>query len=285
MEEKIFDSEFFQKLNTLKISTKMKLNAGMSGGRKSTAKGSSVEFSDFREYMLGDDIRRIDWNAYGRMDKLFVKLFMEEKEGLFHIFLDCSKSMDYGAQKKSVLAQRIVGTLSYMILNNLDRVYIHTIKEEKVETSGGMTGRQSFRKLLLALESVTFEGTTNLPKGILSKEFKRSGVTILVSDFFDKHNLEDALKYLAYKKQEIILIHVLANEEVHPNVEGILELIDSETIEHTRVTVTNQVVRAYEKALEQFRNYFLVLSKKYKITYIPVVTEESFDSFLSLICK
>ena len=96
MEEVLFDGEFFARLHTLRMSNKMKLTSGMSGGRKSSAKGNSVEFSDFREYMLGDDIRKIDWNAYGRMNRLFIKLFQEEKEGLFRIFLDGSKSMDYG---------------------------------------------------------------------------------------------------------------------------------------------------------------------------------------------
>ena len=124
MQEKIFDDDFFQKLNTLKLSLNMRLNQGMSGARKSGAKGTSVEFSDFREYMLGDDIRRIDWNAYGRMDKLFIKQFMEEKEGIYHIFLDTSKSMDYGEPKKSRLALQIAGALSYLVLNNLDRVYV-----------------------------------------------------------------------------------------------------------------------------------------------------------------
>ena len=89
VEEKLFDSEFFSKLNTMKMITRMRLNAGMGGQRKSSAKGNSVEFSDFREYIPGDDIRRIDWNVYGRMDKLFIKEFMEEKEGLFHVIVDC----------------------------------------------------------------------------------------------------------------------------------------------------------------------------------------------------
>ena len=101
METTVFDQEFFKKLNTLKMNLPMQLNQGMSGIRKSSAKGSSVEFSDFREYMLGDDIRRIDWNAYGRTDKLYIKQFMEEKEGIFQIFLDTSKSMVFGQVTKA----------------------------------------------------------------------------------------------------------------------------------------------------------------------------------------
>ena len=127
MEEKLFDSEFFSRLNRMKMMTKMRLNVGMGGQRKSIAKGSSVEFSDFREYIPGDDIRRIDWNVYGRMDKLFVKQFMEEKEGLFHIIVDCSKSMDFGEKKKSIFARQIAGMISYMVLSNLEKACLPVI--------------------------------------------------------------------------------------------------------------------------------------------------------------
>lgn len=280
MEDSIFDHVFFQKLNLLKLSTKMKLTHGMSGGRKSTAKGSSVEFSDFREYMLGDDIRRIDWNAYGRMDRLFVKLFMEEKEGLFHIFLDASKSMQYGNEKKSVLAQQIAGVLSYLVLNQLDRVYLNIMKAEQLESGKGMTGRQSFQKILNTLENIIFEGDTNIPKAILSKPLKHSGVTIIISDFFDQHNLEDAIKYLAYKKQEIYLVHILAKEEVNPMEEGTLEFIDSETRDQLRVTISKQVYKEYERMLKEFREHLKSIAKKYEATYIPVVTGEGLDKFL-----
>ena len=127
--EQAFNSEFYSKLRTLRMSIALSNAAGMSGGRKSKAKGNSVEFSDFREYMLGDDIRRIDWNAYGRFDKLFIKLFMEEKEGLFHVIVDASKSMDYGLKNKAVAAKRIAGALSYIVLENGDRLFVDIMKE------------------------------------------------------------------------------------------------------------------------------------------------------------
>ena len=101
----LFDAGFFARLNHLKLASHIRLDKGLSGGRKSSAKGSSVEFSDFREYLPGDDIRRIDWNVYGRLDKLYVKQFMEEKEALYHVFLDTSASMDFGQGKKSVMAR------------------------------------------------------------------------------------------------------------------------------------------------------------------------------------
>ncbi len=282
MEERLFDSTFYAKLNTLKLSTKLKLNAGMSGSRKSTAKGNSVEFSDFREYMLGDDIRRIDWNAYGRMDKLFVKLFMEEKEGLFHIMLDCSKSMDYGEKKKSILARRIAAALSYIILNQLDRVYLTTIKENEVKSTKGMTGRQSFQKILMELEHITFEGKTDLKKGIISKPYPSKGVVMIISDFFDQNQeqLEEIVKYLTYKKQEVVLIQILAVEEVHPELEGTLRMIDMETKQEERITMSQKVIKEYQKTLHRFQNNLMHIAKKYQAQYLTMTTEDPLEKLL-----
>ena len=282
MEERLFDSTFYAKLNTLKLSTKLKLNAGMSGSRKSTAKGNSVEFSDFREYMLGDDIRRIDWNAYGRMDKLFVKLFMEEKEGLFHIMIDCSKSMDYGEKKKSILARRIAAALSYIILNQLDRVYLTTIKENEVKSTKGMTGRQSFQKILMELEHITFEGKTDLKKGIISKPYPSKGVVMIISDFFDQNQeqLEEIVKYLTYKKQEVVLIQILAVEEVHPELEGTLRMIDMETKQEERITMSQKVIKEYQKTLHRFQNNLMHIAKKYQAQYLTMTTEDPLEKLL-----
>ncbi len=296
MEEKVFDSEFFNRLNRMKMLTKMRLNAGMGGQRKSSAKGSSVEFSDFREYIPGDDIRRIDWNVYGRMDKLFVKQFMEEKEGLFHVIVDCSKSMDFGEKNKSIFARQIAGMICYMVLNNLDRVYLTTLHGKKANTTKGMTGRQAFSKILKKLETIEFYGETNLYQALKTMPFKHRGVVVLISDFLrisDYSNskneieelekgeyIEQLLKYLCFHNQEVILIQVLSKEEENPLSEGTLELIDSETEEKMKVTVTNKVLKQYEVSLKELQNNISRLSKKYQVNYIFVTTEESIDAVI-----
>lgn len=280
MEEKLFDGAFFSKLATLRMSSKMKMTAGMSGGRKSSMKGNSVEFSDFREYILGDDIRKIDWNAYGRMDRLFIKLFQEEKEGVFRIFVDGSKSMDYGEKKKSVLARRIAGMLSYIILNNLDRVYLTKLGDEALQPGKGMTGRQSFQKLLLALENMTFEGKSSLYEGIQKCKISGHGITILISDFFNEEELEPMLRYLVYQKQEIILIHTLAAEEIDPDLEGHLNLIDMESRKDLRVSMSGSVLKKYQKTLHAFQERLIELSRKYQAHYMFVSTEDALDKFI-----
>lgn len=126
-EEIIFDEAFLRQLASLNMALSLRLHEGMQGGRRSMAKGASLEFSDFREYGPGDDFRRIDWAAYGRLDKLFVKEFMEEKEALFHIFLDRSQSMAYGTPAKGKTSLKIIAALSYIIMGHLDRVRIRIL--------------------------------------------------------------------------------------------------------------------------------------------------------------
>ncbi len=275
MENTIFDTDFFDKLNTLKMSLNMRLSQGMSGIRKSSAKGSSVEFSDFREYMLGDDIRRIDWNAYGRTDKLYIKQFMEEKEGVFQIFIDTSRSMCFGADPKSDMALQIAAALSYIVLNNLDRVYINEMKENSLTKGKGLTGVSAFSHVLRDLERMQFDGKTTLSKTILSRPVYQGGVSVIISDFFDEKGIEEALKYLVYKKQTVLLIQVLAREEIEANYEGTLNMLDMETNQRVKITMSNMTIKKYKEQLMNLQNHLERHAAKYGARYIKICSDES----------
>lgn len=275
MEETVFDKGFFNKLNTLKMSLNMRLSQGMSGIRKSSAKGSSVEFSDFREYMLGDDIRRIDWNAYGRTDKLYIKQFMEEKEGIFQIFIDTSKSMSFGEIPKSRMALQTAGALSYIVLNNLDRVYINEMKENSITKGKGVIGVSAFSHVLSDLNRITFDGKTTLNKTILSRPVRTGGVSVIISDFLDPEGIEDAMKYLAFKKQKIVLIQILAKEEVSVNYEGTVNILDMETANRVKITMSNATIKKYKEELENMQKSLKTLAKKYNAEYIFMQSDES----------
>lgn len=280
MEQQVFDNDFFKKLNTLTLSVHMRLNQGMGGIRKSTAKGSSVEFSDFREYQLGDDIRRIDWNAYGRMDKLFIKQFMEEKEGMFHIFLDTSESMQFGTIPKSRLALQITAALSYIVLNNLDRVSVNQMKENSLMCGKGLTGRNAFKSLLHDLEQIQFIGGTTLSRDIKSRPIHKRGTSIIISDFLDPKGIEDAISYLTYQHQEIILIQILAKEEQDIFLEGTMNILDMETGERVRITANRASVLAYEKKLQALKDELNRMAGKYHMTYLFASSEQSVDQVL-----
>lgn len=275
--EQVFNSEFYQKLHTLRMNIALTIASGQAGGRKSNSKGNSVEFSDFREYMIGDDIRRIDWNAYGRFDRLFVKLFMEEKEGVFQIFMDCSESMKFGDNSKEVCAKRIAGALSYIVLENGDRLYINAMKDNHNVTAGSFSGMQAFIRCIKFLEEAPFGGSNDLLKCIKEKEFKNRGLSFLITDGYTD-DLDDAIKYLKYKKQDVVLIHVLAPEETDPRYEGTLKLVDSETGGDMRVTFSASAIKTYRESLKSFLEQTESMCKRYGVTYIRVSSADSCDS-------
>lgn len=280
MSEKIFDQDFFAKLNNLAIAMNTRMTYGMGGGRKSNAKGTSVEFSDYREYIPGDDIRRIDWGAYGRLDKLYIKRFMEEKEGIFQIFIDTSTSMDFGEPKKSRTALQLAGALSYLVLNNLDRVYISEMQESSLTQGKGRAGKQAFRQIMKELERITFDGKTNLNKAITARQFQGSGVSIVISDFLDERGIEEAVKYLRYKKQQIILIQVLARQEIEIEGDGTVNLLDMETGEEVRLTLNRSTIEQYKQELTKMQDRLRSLARKYEASYIQMVSDEALEKFL-----
>ncbi len=284
--QKIFDSSFFAGLHQMKLAAGIKMDGGMSGNRKSAAKGSSVEFSDFREYMLGDDIRRIDWNAYGRLDKLYVKEFMQEREGFLTVLLDGSQSMDFGRSSKGVCGQRIAGALGYLALANLDRVRFGCLKTAPV-VHRSLTGRQSLDRLLQQIGMVEFGGKTDLYQGVKQISFPRRGMTAVISDFFDKETgrenlsaLQELIKYLRYQHQEVLLIQVLSEEEERPAMEGTVGLIDSETQEEMVLTMSNGLLREYQQAVRQFCKALQEMCSHYQAYYVHISSEEGLAAFL-----
>ncbi len=280
MGERIFDAGFLKKLDTIVINVRMMMNTGSGGNRKSRSKGSSVEFSDFREYSMGDDFRRIDWNAYGRFDKLFVKLFMEEREAMVNIFIDSSRSMDFGEPKKSLTAQKLSGVLAYLALNNLDRVCINSLSGELIKQSAAFNGRGAFQRCAGFLEDMQFAGTTDLNACIKRKEFKGSGVSIILSDFFTTGGIEAAIKYLLFKKQQVALVHILAPEELDPAVEGQLRLLDSETGEARDISVTPVLLKQYDKELKVFINNIREFCSRMGVGYIQISSAELIEKIV-----
>lgn len=230
----------------------------LAGNRKSTQKGSSMEFSDFREYMPGDDIRRIDWNAYGRLDRLYVKEYMEEKEAVVSILIDTSASMEYGAEKKSELACKLAAAFSYMGLNNMDRVVLYDMRRMHLPfVAEG--GKRALPRLADWLEQRSFEGTADIARAALELPVKGPGVTILVSDFLqeafldqEQETLRRLLRFLNYRKQKTVLLHVLAGEELSVELTGTRNLIDMEDLSTLRLTLDAGSIRTYERALQEF---------------------------------
>lgn len=252
------DTAFFDKLSRLRLSMGQRTSMNLTGNRKSMQKGTSMEFSDFREYMTGDDIRRIDWNAYGRLDRLYVKEYMEEKEAVISILLDTSASMDYGAKKKGELACVLAAALAYLGLNNMDRVMLYDMKNmQQPFMAGG--GKKALPRLVEWLERRSFDGTADIGEAVRQLSAKGTGVTVILSDFLQESFLQDddeavakLLRFLAYRRQKSVLLHVLAGEELSVDLTGTKNLIDMEEESTLRLTIDAASIRVYEKALGQF---------------------------------
>ena len=252
------DAAFFDTLSRLRLSMGHKSSMNLSGNRKSVQKGSSTEFSDFREYMPGDDIRRIDWNAYGRLDRFYVKEYMEEKEAVVSVLLDTSASMNYGEKKKSDLAGMLAAAMAYLGLGNMDRVILYdTQRMEAPFVANG--GKRAFPRLTDWLEQRTFDGQADIAVAVKRLPAKGPGMTIIISDFlqeeFVEPNSETAkqmLRFLDYRRQKAVLLHVLAGEELFVELTGTRNLIDMEDKSTLRLTLDDASIRVYEKNLEEF---------------------------------
>ncbi len=254
----MLDGAFYEKLSRLRLQMGHKSSMNLTGNRKSVQKGSSTEFSDFREYMPGDDIRRIDWNAYGRLDRLYVKEYMEEKEAVVLVLLDTSASMDYGNHKKSELACMLAAAMGYLGLNNMDRVLIYDMKRMQSPFVAN-SGKRGVSGLSAWLDGCTFEGTVDIYEAVKQLPSKGPGVTILISDFLQETFIEQAsetttqiLRFLNYRKQKPVFLNVLAGEELQVDLTGTKNLIDKEDKSTLRITLDTSSIGVYEKALKDY---------------------------------
>lgn len=278
MEQRLIDSGLLKKLESLKLNSSIILNKGYGGGRKSKSKGSSVEFSDFREYAPGDDFRKIDWNAYGRFHKLFIKLFMEEREANINIFIDNSKSMDFGNPKKSTIGKQLALAIGYLSLVNMDRVNIYTSKEGKLEGLEGLSGKNNAYRLAGYLDSIDFHESEDVFSLTKTRSYKR-GISIIISDLFSD-GFEEIVKYLAFMNQSIAVLNVLSVEEINPLYSGDIRLIDSETEEGKDISITQSVISSYEKTLQKFINRNKEICRKFSCQYSLISNQLSIEAII-----
>lgn len=251
----LFDSAFLAQLEQLRLRFSGRAAGQSGGGRRSRRQGVSPEFSDFREYQLGDDLRRIDWNAYARFDRLVTKLFLEDRQMRVHLLIDQSASMQlYG---KHMMAKRLALTLAYLALGSYDQVSLIPLGEgaENSPALGPLAGKAQFLRTAQYLEDLPPAKTSPLSQSVQSLGFSSgaaSGVSYLLTDAFSQDGMEGALAYLRYQKQDVTLVHILAQEELNPPYEGELRLVDSETGEARGLEISPGVAARYQNALDRF---------------------------------
>jgi uncharacterized protein (DUF58 family) len=256
----LFDAAFLKQLEMLTLMAKQLFRGDSRGERRSKVHGASVEFADFRPYVQGDDFRRIDWNAYAKFENLILRLFVEEQELTVHLLLDCSTSMDFGDPHKFDYARRLAAALAYMALANTDRVTFTTlaVDEESHSVIGpaqrALRGKTGFAGLLERLQTLKPIGQTDLNASLqrFALRTARPGLVIVISDFLSEAGISEGFKRLRYAQNDIVLLQVLAPQEISPELGGDVRLVDSETRAAVDVSANRRVLAAYSRRLATF---------------------------------
>lgn len=250
----LLDPAFLRKLDRLSIAVKRARPGMLKGERKSPRRGASVDFADYRNYVQGDDLRHVDWNLYGRLDELYLKLFEEREDLTLHLLIDASQSMAYGTPHKLAFAKRLAASLAYIALSGHERVSVEAIHAGGTQRIPPCRGKGSVTRLFGFLESIEATGRTSLEdssRSYLGRNTSK-GVAVLFSDFFDDAGYEGVLRRLQQSRSDIYAVQVLAPEEITPRLTGDLKLVDSETGHFAEISASRALFRRYQKNREGF---------------------------------
>lgn len=262
MKTTVIDEAFLSEIEALQTILHNNV-AGMFGGNhQAKTFGSSCEFADYRDYMPGDDISKIDWNVYARFDKLYQKLYLDERQMHTKIYIDASRSMQHGSLEKSEQAIRLAAAFAYLSVSEMDKVSVYAIHGNRVdEVISGMVGKDSYLNYINKLNEIDFDSTAVISEAILtSKIGMGDGYSILISDFLTDEDYERAIDKFAEKKRDILCIQVLSRDELNPQFRGKMHLFDAENIaDFFRKKIDKERVRAYKEALkfviDRIKNY------------------------------
>lgn len=273
----ILPDEWISKVSRLSIATSSKLRGQHKGSHRSARFGSSLDFSDFREYTLGDDVRQVDWNVYARTEKYYIKRFLDEQEMRVHILLDATRSM--GEEKKWIFARQIAAAIGLMVLNRDDRLSFSYVGETNAIPfrRKGASYRKPFLQILSNLEQASGVGS-----------FAKEGIKVLPKDstvlFIITDGLETIVEWEQFFKRvprfagDVRCIQIVTKNELNPTYTGDVRLIDSETTQQVNVSVSNRVLANYEKTRATHESEFEALAHRFGIRKTQLIVEDGFQT-------
>jgi uncharacterized protein (DUF58 family) len=271
----VFDESFLRQLERLQLLMRRPVRGGLKGGRRSVKRGQSVEFADFRDYSLGDDLRQLDWNVLARLERLFVKLYVEEEDVTITFLLDASASMASGRPDKLTFAKRAAAALGYIGLASEDRVTVAALAGRAARRQVALRGSGRILRLLAALSGISAgEGPTDLLAAArhAAAQLTGRGVIVLLSDLLDP-DADRIVRDLAATGSELIVLHLLSPQELEPELEGDLRLVDAETGDGVDVTIDLGTLDAYRARLGAWQDGFAETAAKRRATYVPLSTD------------
>ena len=290
----LVSGELIARVTRLDLASRKIFAGHVKGERRSKKRGESVEFADHRPYVSGDDLRHIDWNIYGRLDRMFMKLFLEEEDLSLHVAVDCSASMDCGNPSKFEFIQKAAATLAYIGLVNMNRVTLtaiaHTFDDEGALVDAGgirstlrnLRGRRRVREVgdwLCRLEPAGAGDFSDAARRIaLTRQGK--GVMVILSDFFFKEGYEQGLRYLLGRGYDLVVIQVLSPQEVEPDIGGDLRLRDVEDGDAAEVTISGPLLKRYKANLAAYCKELHQFCIRREITFLTIQSDLAMDALM-----
>lgn len=252
--QSLLTPQFMRRLDQLDLLSRKLLAGKIRGEHRVHHRGQSLEFADHRTYAPGDDLRFIDWNADARLDRLFLKLHLEEQDLALHLLVDASRSIDYGHPSKLQTLQQLAAALGYIALVNHHRLTLSTFSDHVVSHSGVLRGRHSVPRIIDFLTTLRPEGASDLDRAArqFTQLHRNPGLCVILSDFFDPAGPEPGLRHLAAARHDLFAMHLLSPQELNPAFTGALQLKDLERSERLDLSITPPALQGYQHSLQDW---------------------------------
>jgi len=280
--QQLIDEDFLRRLANLRFMSHRRQGGRFSGGHVSPRAGMSIEFADYRDYVPGDDLRYVDWNIYGRLERLLVKTFVQELDVPVYFLVDTSASMRLGRPPKAVYASQLALALGYLALRNLDRVGLFPFAERLAESVPPRHGMAQFSRFLRALSGIDPQGRTSLARSVedFLSQTRETGIVVLISDFLTSDDLGEPLARLSYRGDDIVAIQVLDRDDIAPTHTGPFRFQDIETDEQTLLSVGPGTLETYRTRFADYEAALRRQLESHKAPLFVVTTDRPLERFI-----
>jgi len=287
MEEPLIDQEVLRRLEQLAWISRKMSRGNLRGERRSRRRGLSAEFEDYRNYVPGDDLRFLDWKIYGRLERLFIKLFTAEEDLRLYVLLDVSRSMAFGEPEKLLYAKRVAAALGYISLSNMDTLAVESFAGKTLHAFGPCRGKGNAGRYFDFLSDLEIGEETSLYSTFrhFALTHRRRGIVVILSDFYDLAGYEEAFRQLFAGDFEVIALQILSPQEIHPDLEGDVKLVDVETGLTTDISMGERAMASYRKSLAVFSEELKSALLQRGGHYLLVSTEVPFDRLVMQVLR
>lgn len=283
MSRQVIDRDSLSRIETALLYFDNPMNGYFGGNRKSPLYGSTVEFADYREYMPGDDLRRIDWNVYAKTDKYMIRLFVDERRIHNQIFIDCSASMAWGEPEKAQAALHLAAVFGYLSVRLSDRVSYQLMRgSDCVDLCGEFSGKDAFYRAVNQLSDVDFEEDTDLFESVrrCHNPGYNDGLSVIISDFFTDSDWKSAVDFLLHRKRRVLLVQLLSPDEISPDYAGRVQFLDSEApsgddFRNLRMDIGRGALKAYRQTLTLYEEDIRTFCRSRGVDFISMSTADS----------